>query len=154
VAVAARVLHFGWDDCYRSQVLARAGYLVTQAETLESLSRDLEEAEDVAAVVVSESEPGETEQAADVVRRYSQAPVILFRRSPVELDESKFDEVYQGFVTPELWLSRTAELIAQSSALREHSARLRREAEAVRQETQRQVARLRMERARNKLPRP
>jgi hypothetical protein len=152
--VAARVLHFGWDDCYRSQVLARAGYLVTQAETLESLSRDLEEAEDVAAVVVSESDPGETEQAADVVRRYSQAPVILFRRSPVEIDESKFDQVFLGFVAPELWLSKTAEVIAQSVALRDRSTRLQLEAKAVRQETLRQFARLRMEKARNKPLRP
>jgi hypothetical protein len=152
--VAAKVLHFGWDDCYRAQVLKRAGYLVTQAETLESLSRDLEEAEDVAAVVVSESDPGETEQAADVVRRHSQAPVILFRRSPVEIDESKFDQVFLGFVAPELWLSKTAELIAHSLALRERSARLRREAEAACQETMRQRSRLLMEQARNKPPRP
>jgi hypothetical protein len=152
--VAARVLHFGWDDCYRAQVLKHAGYLVTKEETLESLSRDLQEGEDVAAVVVSESNPGETEEAADVVRRHSKAPVILFRRSPAEIDESKFDQVFLGFVAPELWLSKTAEVIAQSLGLRERSARLRREAEAACQETQRQRARLQMEQARNKPLRP
>jgi hypothetical protein len=59
-----------------------------------------------------------------------------------------------GFVAPDLWLSKTAELIAQSIALQERSARLRREAEAVRRETLRQRSRLLMEQARTKPLRP
>jgi hypothetical protein len=150
--LAARVLQFGWDDCYRGQVLQRAGYLVTKAETLESLRCNLEMAGNVDAVFVSEDSPQTTEQAAEVVRRHSKAPVILFRRLSVNIDESKFDQVYQGFVAPPVWLARTAELIAQSIDLHERSACLRLEAEAVRQETQRQCERSRMELARNKPP--
>lgn len=152
--MAARVLQFGWDDCYRGQVLKYAGYLVTKAETLESLSHDLQEDQDVAAVILSEDDLRTTEQAAEVVRRHSKAPVIPFRRLSVNIDESKFDQVYRGFVSPEVWLARTAELIAQSADSQERSASLRLEAQAVSQETQRHRERLRMERARNKSPRP
>jgi hypothetical protein len=130
-------------------VLQRAGYLVSKAETLEFLSRELQETQDVAAVVLSENDPREMEQAADVVHRLSKAPLILFRCSSLNIDESKFDQVYDGVVQPNVWLSKTAELIAQSTALRERSARLRLEAQAVRQETERLNAQLR-ELARNK----
>jgi hypothetical protein len=131
-------------------VLQQAGYFVTKVETLEFLSRELQETQDVAAVVLSENDPRVMEQAADVVRRLSKAPLILFRCSSLNINESKFDQVYDGVVAPNVWLSKTAELIAQSTALRERSARLRFEAQAVRQETERLNAQLRDELARNK----
>jgi hypothetical protein len=122
--MAARVLQFGWDDCYRGQVLKYAGYSVIKAETLESLSRDLQEAPDVAAVVVSEEDARTTERAAEIVRRHSKAPVILFRRLSVKIDESKFDQVFKGYVPPEAWLPRTAELIARGLELQARAASL------------------------------
>jgi hypothetical protein len=128
--------------------------VVTKAETLESRSRDLQEGEDVAAVLLSADNPRITEKAAEVVRWHSKAPVILFQRSPANIDESMFDHVYQGFVTPEIWLSKTLELIAQSIDLRERSARLGLEAQAARQETRRQGKQLRTELVLNKPSHP
>jgi hypothetical protein len=159
--VAARVLQFGWDDCYRGQVLKYAGYSVIRAENLYSLTRDLQIGPNFDAVVMSEEDSRTTEKAAEVVRRHSKAPVILFRRLSVDIDESKFDQVFKGFVAPEAWLARTAELIAQSKDARDRSAELRQNSELLRQETQavcRETRRLRLrlgiELARNKPPRP
>ena len=148
--MAARLLHFGWDDCYRVLVLRRAGYAVTEAETLGELDLDLRQGEPLHAVVLSEDAPPITEQAVGIVRRHSTAPVILFRRSHGDLDERQFDQVFSWFVPPEEWLERTAALIAQSQALRERSARLRLKSLAVRQETERQRARSQAELARRK----
>jgi hypothetical protein len=102
--VAARVLQFGWDDCYRGQVLKYAGYSVTKAETLESLSHDLQQTPDVAAILISEEDPRTTEKAVEVVRRHTKAPLILFRRLTVNIDESKFDHVFKGFAPPRVAL--------------------------------------------------
>jgi hypothetical protein len=152
--VAARVLQFGWDDCHRGQVLEHAGYLVTKAETLKSLSRELQMTPDVAAVVLSENDPRTMEQAAEVVRRHSKASVILFRRSSTSIDERKFDQVYYGVVTPDVWLPKTAELIAHSIDLQERSVPLRLGPQMVPQMTEWQRARLPKGLARNKPPRP
>lgn len=147
--MAARVLHFGYDDCYRVQVLRSAGYAVTEAMTLPTLERDLQ-LEQVQAVILSEDGPRIAERAADIVRQRSPAPVILFRRSLSDLDEGKFDQVYSCYVPPPVWLSRTAELIAASRATRADSARLRRESKAIREESGRERARSLTEVARNR----
>ena len=151
--MAARALHFGWDDCYRVRVLERAGYAVTVAENLVALELNLQRGEPVDLVVVSEDTPRTTEHAADIVRQRTKVPVILFRRSALDLDESKFDQVFAGFLSPEIWLARTAELIEQSRQLRESSERLRHESEAVRLESQRLRAQFRQELARTR-PKP
>src|SRR5947209_8439943 len=117
--MAARVIHFGWDDCYRVQVLRSVGYEVHEATSLDALGLDLEQDSLVDAVVVSEDQPVTTEKAADLVRSKSRAPLILFRHSQRELDESKFDRVHSWFVTPAFWLADVAELIAASRACRQ-----------------------------------
>jgi len=40
--MAAKILHFGWDDCYRLQVLRVAGYDVLESETLAELCDHLQ----------------------------------------------------------------------------------------------------------------
>ena len=110
----ARLIHFGWDDCYRVQVLHRAGYEVRESESLAGLVRDLQQGDRVDAVLVSEEEVSATEEAAIIARRCSEAPVILFRRSQRILDESQFDRVYSHVVTPQLWLEHLADLIARA----------------------------------------
>ena len=139
--MAARVLHFGFDDCHRVQVLQRAGYAVAEANTLDALELHLQQPEAVDAVVISEDSPHTTERAAEIARKRTLAPVILFRRTRVELDEHKFDRVYDWYATPWQWLSDTAELIARSQMVRDSSARLREESAAVREESQRQLTR-------------
>ncbi len=152
--MAARVLHFGWDDCYRVQVLQRAGYIVSRASVLDALEFELGEREPVDAVIVSEGKPDRSEQAAKVIRRRSAVPIILFRSSPCALDDRNFDQVYPSFVPPQVWLARTAELIAQSRALQARSARLIAQSRAIREESRRLRERLRTERARNEAAPP
>jgi hypothetical protein len=77
----------------------------------------------VDAVVLSEGAPHTIEQAAAIVRTHCAAPMILFRCSQCQLDESAFDQVFAGFQSPPEWLARTAELIGQSRALKERRSR-------------------------------
>ena len=152
--MAARVIQFGFDDCYRVRVLQREGYQVEQVHSLDELARRVEQAD---AVILSESHQQEAEQAGEIARTRSMAPVILFRGAHVFLDVRNFDRVYEWTVEPRVWLDETAELIARSWAIREQSVKLRKEAQqqradaaAVRAETRRQRAQLEQELARNK----
>ena len=121
--MAAKILHFGWDDCYRLQVLRVAGYDVLESETLAELCDHLQRGGPVDAVILSEDAPHTIEQAAAIVRTHCAAPMILFRCSQCQLDESAFDQVFAGFQSPPEWLARTAELIGQSRALKERRSR-------------------------------
>jgi hypothetical protein len=115
--MAARVIHFGWDDCYRVQVLRFAGYEVRDPQSLEALVIELERDDQVDAVVLSEEDWGTLQKSVTVVLRHCAAPLILFRRSRQQIDESAFDRVFTWLVRPEVWLSETAELIAMNRAL-------------------------------------
>ena len=120
--MVAKILHFGWDDCYRVQVLRGAGFAVVESETLEELCDHLQRGEPVDAVILSEAVPCTIEQAAAIVRTHCAAPMILFRRSLCLVDESAFDLVFAWFIPPPEWLEKTAELIAQSPASQERKS--------------------------------
>lgn len=111
--MAARVIHFGLDDCYRVPVLVSAGFEVKEATSLGELSVDLRGSEPLDAVLVCEDSGNLAEQAAEMVRQVMPAPVILFRRSQRCIDERKFDRVYTCSTPPPVWLSETAALIAK-----------------------------------------
>jgi len=64
-----RVVHVGWDDCYRVQVLRSAGLDVKEARGLDELLADLQRLDHVDLVVVSEDTDSAPEQAAEAVRR-------------------------------------------------------------------------------------
>ena len=147
--MAARVIHFGWDDCYRVQVLRYSGYADRESVTLDALRLDQELASQVDAVILSEDDRRSMESAAGLVRQYSEAPMILFRRFQDGLDETQFDRVFTPFVPPLLWLSETACLIAACKALGETSARLRHEAREAVLKTTWERARSRAESKRN-----
>lgn len=112
--MAAKILHFGWDDCHRVQLLRVAGFAVMESETLEELCDHLQRGKPVDAVILSEAAPRTIQQAAAIVRTHCAAPMILFRRTLRQLDESSFDQVFAWFIPPPEWLEKTAELIAQS----------------------------------------
>lgn len=107
----AKAIHFGVDDCYRVLVLQRAGYDVKQSPSLDALIIALQNERHLAAVFISEGDRGSTERAAELVRRFSAARVILFRSSQRSIDEGKFDRVYATLTPPENWLLATAESI-------------------------------------------
>ena len=143
--MAARVIHFGWDDCYRVPVFRTIGLEVWEAESLDELSFDLQRGEKVDAVVLSEDDRETTERAAAVVRQHSTAPLILFRRFHDGLDESRFDCVFAPLVPPEQWLLQAAEMIAARHAIQVESARLLCECRALVEKSQRLRARSRAE---------
>jgi len=109
--MVAKAIHFGVDDCYRVLVLQRAGYDVRQSPSLDALITALQNERHVAAVFISEGDRESTERAADLVRRFSPARVILFRSSQRAIDEGKFDRVYATLTPPQSWLLATAESI-------------------------------------------
>jgi hypothetical protein len=110
-SMSYRVIYFGWNDCHRVQVLRSAGYEVEELASLGELGLYLEKNVPVDVVVVSESDQRSAEQAAELVRRHSKAPLILFRRDQNALDEGKFDQVFSSLVEPQVWLKETAALI-------------------------------------------
>ena len=130
--MAVRVICFGRDDCYRVPVLQSAGYEVTEAESLDSLALDLQGNDRVDAVIVSEDDHRSAENAADLVRQQSTAPIILFWRHNGGIDESKFDLVCSSFVEPQVWLERTAALILRKLPVQMESERLYSEMKAAR----------------------
>ena len=111
-----KVIHFGCDDCHRVQVLCSAGYEVQESCTLDALARDLAGSH-VDAVIVCEQDERTPDQVADLVRRLSAVPLILFRRTQREIRRSQFDRVYESLMNPENWLAETAELIANTRPL-------------------------------------
>ena len=74
----ARVIHFGWDDCCCVPVFRAAGFDVREAESLEELSVVLQKNEPLDAVVISETTQQGAEHVAEMARRCSPMPVILF----------------------------------------------------------------------------
>jgi hypothetical protein len=146
----ATVLHFGSDDCHRVRVLRHAGYEVRELDSLDRLRLNLESGEDVDAVIVSEEGARYAEQAADLVRQHSGAPLVLFRQSHVNLDESRFDRVYPSLTPPPLWLFETAVIVMQSKELRAQSEWLRHEVKVLR--TRSQQLRARSKELRQRIP--
>ena len=151
--MAARVIHFGCDDCYRIEVLRSAGFEVRESQSIADLGIDLQRDDGLDAVFMSEDLGHDLEQAAEVARQYTQAPLVVFRRSSEPIDISKFDKVYSSLVPPWIWLRETAALIEQSRALRKESARLRHETQDVVMQSRGQRARSRAELMRNARPR-
>jgi hypothetical protein len=129
--MAARVIHFGWDDCCRIPVLRAAGFEVREVKSLDELSVVLQNDEPLNAVFVSESTEEGAVQAAEMSRRCSPAPLILFRRSLRAIDEKTFDKVYSCLTPPDVWLPDTVALIAKGDMLRVDFARVQGEAAGV-----------------------
>jgi hypothetical protein len=101
--LAARVIHFGWDDCYRLAVLQRAGYHVIEAGCIAELQSELRSAR-YDAIVLSEDQDMEVAEVLDVVRRATRAPVILFRRTFRPMEARRIDLVVEYQVLPRDWL--------------------------------------------------
>jgi len=135
--MGARVIHFGWDDCCRISVFPAAGFEVKVASSLDELSVDLQMADHVSAVVVSEDLEPTAELAADIVRRSGLAPVILSRHSHREIDEGKFDKVFECTTSPNIWLIETATLIANGHRLQGEEMHVLAKAAAMQAEAQR-----------------
>jgi len=148
--MAARVIHFGPDDCHRLMVLRTAGYAVDNCNSLIQLRSSLLTGGGADAVLVSDGEGVAPETAIAVAKSHSSAPVVLFRSTNLSYQDSGFDLVVHSLTPPEVWLNEVDALIARSLALRAQSEALVTESRQLRRESVVSVVRSRAERERSK----
>jgi hypothetical protein len=138
--MSVSVVHFGEDMWYRLPVLRSVGYNVEQCDSLEHLSTFLAWSPDM---VVLEEEPlVALRKAISFTRARSNASVVLFRHEVSTTLVEECDLIIPSLTAPEDWLLELAILLersrtirADSQALAQKSASLRKDAAAVREMT-------------------
>ena len=133
--MAARVIHFGVDQCYRLSVLRRAGYDVDNCGSLIQLCEALDSTGETDAVMVNDSDGSVPSQAISLARSRTSAPIILFPHSIRTYSTADFDLVVPCFTPPEEWLLDLANLIVDSRVVRAYSQLLTERAEVLRSES-------------------
>ena len=114
--MAASVVHFGDDVCFRLPVLRSAGYTVAECDSLEMLTAALARNPDA---VLLEAEPlAPMRDAAVLVRSSSRAALILFCNETGRPVPDEFDLVIPSLTAPEQWLDKIAALLQQSRTMR------------------------------------
>jgi len=159
--MAARVIHFGPDDCHRLMVLRSAGYAVDGCASLAQLRASLQAGGEADAVLMTEGDGVAPEDAASLAKSCSSAPVILFSGTNRAYEGAAIDLVVHSLTPPEVWLNEVDALIAKSrvlggnlAALSQKSAHLREESAAAVNKSRAERTRSQQERARNEGPRP
>jgi hypothetical protein len=109
--MAARVIHFGPDDCHRRMVLQSAGYSVDECYSLSELRARLLTDAGFEAVLMSEAEGLAPEDAAALARMYCCGPIVLFRGTNLSYEDSEFDLVIHALTPPDVWLGEVETLI-------------------------------------------
>src|SRR5215469_6995503 len=130
--MAARVIHFGMDYCYRLKVLRRAGYEIDACSNLIEFRTALKS--DTDAVMVNDSAGNVPLQAFSPARFHTAAPIILFPDSERAYQTDEIDLVVPSFTPPEDWLLNLATFIEYSRALRATSRTLQEQSEWLRRE--------------------
>lgn len=131
--MAATIVHFGQDTCFRLPVLRSAGYAVEECESLDRLSGLL--AGNADAVMLEEEWQLYTPEAVALTRAYSSAPVVLFRNEPNPVVFDGFDLVIPPLTAPEDWLRQIADLLEHSHAVQTAASELARSSATLRQES-------------------
>ncbi len=159
--MAARLIHFGPDDCHRLTVLRSAGYTVDGCVSMAELRVFLLAANEADAILLSDGDGVAPENAAALARSCSSAPVILFSGTNRAYEGAAFDLVVHSLTPPEVWLHEVDALIAKSRALAGHlaavsrrSAQLLEGSALVLKKSRSERMRSREERARNAGPLP
>ncbi|HYK37422.1 hypothetical protein [Alloacidobacterium sp.] len=155
--MAARVLHFGPDNCNRLLVLRSDGYSVDPCFSLREFRSLLEQGADLKAVLVAAPPDMERRQVVTLTREKSHAGLVLFDSSCSGVAEREFDLVIPPLMRPEDWLRQIAGLIEKSrvliataTAVREQSARLRKDSGVARRKSMIERERSATERAKAK----
>jgi hypothetical protein len=148
--MAARIIHFGADNCHRLWVLKSAGYFIDDCQSVVQLRTVLQSGTDPDAVAFTENERFAPEEAVEVTRSHSSAPLILFRETHNDCVESVFDLVVPVLEPPEAWLTSVAALIARSQAIRASSEALIKQSMALRQDAMDACRQSRKERERSR----
>lgn len=147
--MAARVIHFGPDDCHRLMVLRSAGYTVNGCESLAQLRRLLLAGDEADAVMLSDGPGVELEQAASLARSCSSAPVVLFSCTNQAYEGMSFDLLVHSLTPPEAWLHEVDAVIAKSGLLGERISALSRKSAQLVEEPALVVNKTRSERLRS-----
>ena len=148
--LAARVIHFGVDDCHRLMVLRSAGFSVDIFSSLGQLRTFLLAGGEADVLFLSDSDDGVPEDAMSLARTHSSAPVVLFRSTNQTYQESRFDLVVHALTPPEVWLHQVNALIARSRGVRARSVELPRKSARLRHEAAILTMRSRAERQRSR----
>jgi hypothetical protein len=114
--MAARVIHFGPDDCHRLMVLQSAGYAVEDCLSLGQLRASLA-GDEADAVLLSDGDGVAPEEAVALARGCSSAPVVLFCSTNQVYEDAAFDLVVHSLTRPEIWLREVDALIAKRCVL-------------------------------------
>ena len=153
--MAARVIHFGNDDCYRLSVLRRAGYEIADCSDVIQFRAALESETEADAIMLNDSEGMVTEHVISLASECP-APTILFSNTARSYQTEEVELVVPALTPPHEWLLDLANLIIRTRTLRacsrllqEQSQQLRREAAGVCEKSRRERARSRQETARN-----
>lgn len=127
--MAARIIHFGIDECYRLKVLRRAGYEVDDCRNFIQFrsALDCEIAAD--AVILNDSQGSVPLTAIPLARSRTTAPIILFPYSRRSYLWEQVDLVVPSFTPPKDWLLDFANLILRAGALRAYAELLQEHAE-------------------------
>lgn len=123
--MAARIVHFGADECARLTVLANAGYLVDACGT--SIARLQEKLRTSAAdaVLVTESPAVEIAEALTVSRANTSSPLVLFEDALRRHEALAFDVIIPPLTPPADWLREIHRVIEQSRMIQNESQQLR-----------------------------
>ena len=148
--MAARVIHFGPDDCHRLMVLRSAGYAVDGCMSLAQLRSSLLAGGDADAVLLSDGTGVALEEAASLARSCSSAPVVLFSGTNRAYEGAPFDLVVHSLTPPEAWLHEVDKVIAKNRLLGGHLAALSRKSAKLLEESARVVNKSRSERIRSR----
>jgi hypothetical protein len=138
--MSVSVVHFGEDMWYRLPVLRSAGYNVEQCDSLENFSTFLAWGPEM--VILEEEPQVPLRKAISFARARSNASLVLFRHELATPLVEECDLVIPSLTAPEEWLVEIATLLEQSriiradsQALAQKSASLRKDAAAVREMT-------------------
>ncbi len=115
--MAARVVHFGYDECRRLLVLHMAGYAVDDCPSIRKLRSVLQEPGQTSAVLFTGQDEKERKEAVTLARAQSCAPLILFETCNAPGDESDFDLVIPPLTPPQEWLAKIAATIQQRRSI-------------------------------------
>jgi hypothetical protein len=116
--MAARVIHFGTDDCHRQSMLRRAGYEVESCRDLIQLQAALQSDGKADAVMIYDGDGRVPMDAFALARSASMAPIVLFPGPERSYEAEHFDLAVATFTPPEEWLLGLANLIVNHRTLR------------------------------------
>lgn len=115
--MAARVIHYGVDNCHRLTILRSLGYSVDDCSSLLQLREALTAGNKTGAVFITEDEPQGCQAAVSLAKSCTSAPLVLFRRSNADCCEGSFDLVIESLTPPQDWLHAVQGLITRCRSL-------------------------------------